>query len=122
DHDEARNLKTRRRHDVEAGPALALEALGGGRAGHQIPCGSKHLASRRAEFEALVTEHNKNALRGRRQRSKFELQGHANSSPPSDMPPGPQYRAQPLDGRTDMNRLAAAAKPLVQRRHRDGKS
>src|SRR5262249_2612152 len=77
--DQARNLETRRCHDVEAGAALALEALGGGRPGHQTPSRGKHLAGGRAELEALVTEHNKNPLRGRRQWRKFKLQGHANS-------------------------------------------
>ena len=82
DHDQARHVEARRRHDFQRRSALALEPVGGGGALHQIAGRRQRLAGRRPEFQPLLAEHDENALGGSGQRGEFKLEdgGHRESS------------------------------------------
>ncbi len=119
DHHEARHVEPERRHDVERRAVLALEPVGRRGPPDQIAGRLERPAGGGAELEPLLTEHNKNALGGRRKRCKFELQGagHDGWCPSTVGPcssalytrPWPTRSGPPRWG-TDMTRRGAPCK------------
>src|SRR6266851_1420548 len=75
DHDQPGDRQVRRRHQVEAGSALALETVGAGGAGDQVRRRAEQAACIGPEFEPLVAEHDENT--GRRSRKWHKCNGRA---------------------------------------------
>ena len=75
DHDQALNLDSFGRQNIERGTGLALEIAGFRGALDDIGRRSQRLAGRRTEFQRVVAENHQNAARGSGKRNEADLDG-----------------------------------------------